>query len=54
MPRLPYLAVTGVFALLPLLPTSNTDKDIEILVPVPEIRAGPVVGHRQMNLSFTP
>jgi putative transposase len=29
--RLPYLAVTGVFAFLRLLPTSNTDKDIEIL-----------------------
>jgi putative transposase len=30
--RLPYLALTGVFAFLRLLPTSNTDKDTEILV----------------------
>jgi hypothetical protein len=32
MLRLPYLALTGVFAFLRLLPTSNTDKEIEILV----------------------
>ncbi|MBP2329519.1 transposase InsO family protein [Kibdelosporangium banguiense] len=32
MLRLPYLALTGVFALIRLLPTSNTDKDIEILI----------------------
>lgn len=32
MLRLPYLALTGVFALLRLLPTSSTDKDIEIVV----------------------
>jgi hypothetical protein len=30
--RLPYLALTGVFALLRLLPTSSTDKDVEIVV----------------------
>jgi putative transposase len=30
--RLPYLALTGVFALIRLLPTSSTDKDTEILV----------------------
>jgi hypothetical protein len=30
--RLPYLALTGVFALLRLLPKSSTDKDIEIVV----------------------
>jgi putative transposase len=30
--RLPYLALTGVFTLLRLLPKSSTDKDIEILV----------------------
>ncbi|SMD27171.1 integrase core domain-containing protein [Kibdelosporangium aridum] len=32
MLRLPYLALTSVFALLRLLPTSSTDKDTEILV----------------------
>jgi putative transposase len=30
--RLPYLALTGVFTFLRLLPTSSTDKDTEILV----------------------
>jgi putative transposase len=30
--RLPYIALTGVFALLRLLPTSSTDKDVEIVV----------------------
>jgi putative transposase len=29
--RLPYLALTSVFALMRLLPMSDTDKDIEIL-----------------------
>ena len=29
--RLPYLAVTSVFAFIRLLPTSTVDKDIEIL-----------------------
>lgn len=29
--RLPYLALTNVFAVLRLLPMSDTDKDIEIL-----------------------
>jgi putative transposase len=29
--RLPYLALTSVFAFIRLLPMSNTDKDIEIL-----------------------
>jgi hypothetical protein len=29
---LPYLALTGMFTLLRLLPTSSTDKDTEILV----------------------
>lgn len=32
MLRLPYLALTGVFALLRLLPTSTADKDVEIVV----------------------
>lgn len=32
MLRLPYLALTGMFALLRLLPTTNSVKDIEILV----------------------
>jgi hypothetical protein len=30
--RLPYLALTGVFAAMRLLPVSEVDKDIEILV----------------------
>jgi putative transposase len=30
--RFPYLVLSGVFAFLRLLPTSNTHKDIEILV----------------------
>ena len=29
--RLPYLALTSVFAVIRLLPMSDTDKDIEIL-----------------------
>ncbi|MFF1357232.1 hypothetical protein [Streptomyces sp. NPDC058297] len=29
--RLPYLAVSGMFALIRLLPMSSMDKDIEIL-----------------------
>jgi hypothetical protein len=29
--RLPYLALTNVFAVIRLLPMSDTDKDIEIL-----------------------
>jgi hypothetical protein len=29
--RLPYLALTGVFAFIRLLPINDTDKDIEIL-----------------------
>jgi hypothetical protein len=31
MLRLPYLALTSVFAFIHLLPMSDTDKDIEIL-----------------------
>jgi putative transposase len=30
--RLPYLALTSVFTLIRLLPMSDTDKDIEILM----------------------
>lgn len=33
LPRTSYLALTGVVTLPRLLPMSNTDKDIEILVP---------------------
>ncbi|WP_240676873.1 hypothetical protein [Actinacidiphila soli] len=31
LPRLPYLAVSNVFALIRLLPKNDVDKDIEIL-----------------------
>jgi hypothetical protein len=48
--RLPYLAVTGVFALLRLLPASNTDKDIEILV----LRHQLAILRRQVNKPHQP
>jgi putative transposase len=43
--RLPYLALTSVFAFIRLLPMSDTDKDIEILA----LRHQLVVLQRQID-----
>ncbi|SDE26880.1 hypothetical protein [Streptomyces prasinopilosus] len=37
--RLPYLAVSSVFAFIRLLPMSEADKDIEILTPHHQLAA---------------
>jgi len=43
--RLAYLGVTNAFALLPLLPMSDRDKDVEILA----LRHQPTVLERQLG-----
>jgi hypothetical protein len=45
--RLPYLAMSSVFALIRLLPISDVDKDIEILT----LRHQPAVLQRQIDRS---